>query len=57
MKEDMYFVLREKYGDDWNIKEQCLKYLECDVKGLLEAMNKLNNRIYDNYNLLLSIGR
>nr|YP_010555481.1 DNA polymerase [Ramaria rubella]UYR22230.1 DNA polymerase [Ramaria rubella] len=37
--------------DDINLKEKCLEYLDKDVLGLLEAMNKVNDHYYKEYNL------
>lgn len=47
----VYNYLRDKAGVNWNLQEECLKYLVSDVKGLLEAMVKLNDSIFHNYNL------
>jgi hypothetical protein len=53
-----YFDLTElsqKYYDDlpekWNLKEECLNYLNKDILGLLEAMNKMSNYYYDEYKI------
>ena len=56
---NFYNFLKSKFanGKLWNAKEESLKYLESDVKGLLEAMIKLNDRIYNKYNLQTSNGK
>jgi hypothetical protein len=36
--------------DTFNLKSDCLKYLESDVLGLLEAMNKISLYYFSNFN-------
>lgn len=36
---------------DWNVKDQCLNYLEKDLKGLLEVLSKFSKAYYDKYSL------
>lgn len=33
----------------WSLKDECLKYLEKDVLGLLEVLNKMSNYYYDEF--------
>lgn len=47
-------VSLSEYNDvpsEWNLKNECLKYLDCDVHGLLEAMNKANDLFYSDYSI------
>jgi len=37
--------------DNWVLKKETLDYLKSDVEGLLEALIKFNNNIYNKYNL------
>ena len=37
--------------NNWNLKDECLKYLEKDVLGLLEVMIKFNEKIFNLYSL------
>jgi len=34
-----------------NVKEQCLEYLDKDIMGLLEIMNKVSSRYYNEYKI------
>jgi hypothetical protein len=36
-------------NNDWNLKEECFKYLMSDVKGLLEVMNKVSDYYFQEY--------
>ena len=38
-------------SSNWNLKDECLKYLESDVLGLLEVMVKFNEKIFNLYSL------
>ena len=38
-------------SDNWNLKDEALKYLESDVLGLLEVMLKFNEKIFNLYSL------
>ena len=38
-------------SDNWNLKDEALKYLKKDVFGLLEVMVKFNDKIYNLYSL------
>lgn len=35
--------------NNWNLKIECLNYLEKDLLGLLEALNKASNLFFNNY--------
>jgi len=48
MKLDFYNKMK---SSNWDLKHESLKYLENDVKGLLEIMIKFNEKIYNLYNL------
>lgn len=37
-----------------NLKKECLKYLECDVKGLKELYDNFNNTMFNKYQINLS---
>jgi len=37
--------------NNWNLKDEALKYLEKDVMGLLEVMTKFNDKIFNLYSL------
>lgn len=39
---------------NWNLKEECLKYLSLDLNSLLEVMNKFNKYIFMNYDLQIT---
>jgi len=40
-----------KKSYNWDLKAECLKYLDKDVLGLLEIMTKFNEKIYNLYTL------
>jgi len=37
--------------DNWNLKKNTMLYLKSDLEGLLEALIKFNDNIYEKYNL------
>ena len=37
--------------NNWDLKEETIKYLKSDLQGLLEALIKFNNNIYNKYSL------
>ena len=45
-------ISEEEYknlNNDWNLKEECFKYLMSDVEGLLEVMNKVSEYYFQEY--------
>jgi len=45
-------ISEEEYknlNNDWNLKEECFKYLRSDVEGLLEVMNKVSEYYFKEY--------
>jgi len=46
-----YSSLKEQNPYNWNLKEECFKYLENDLKGLHQVLSIFNKFIYKNYKL------
>jgi hypothetical protein len=46
---DSKIKIYESLPELFNLKEECLKYLNKDVLGLLEAMNKVSKHYFGEY--------
>ena len=40
--------------NNWNLKSECLHYLNKDVKGLYEVMNEFSRLIYIHFNIQMT---
>jgi len=41
-------------NNNWNVKDETLRYLKSDIEGLLEILLKFSKNIFENYSLNIS---
>ena len=46
-----YLNMCKIYKDNWDLQKECLLYLDSDILGLLEALNKYSEYIYKHFNI------
>src|SRR6185436_19314569 len=46
-----YMKLVNNYKDNWSLRNECLKYCECDIKALYEILASFSKEIFNEYNL------